>query len=446
MHDYLAPGVRNAPPVVLGGAPIAEAPEGSTGTVYRMNERQLEQLVETVLARLAPDGAPPVHAFACSSGDALWIAYMAILTNRHSVQGRAIRRPPEVIVPALSFGEMRAATFKAFARAEIIDVERETGCIDLGRAEAAITERTEILSSVVGCDHAPDMEAQRELCRRRELGSVVDSPDSPLACWNGIPLCYWADVVTVSGQQSELWTPPPGVAFVITADPILAGLIVKLRNPAGPSESNPPWWPNIELPAVLAGNGRSDEIRAIIAGENSDWHLALESHRAEQLQRLRDGLDDYPQLPWRMLPAQPQASRMFSPTGLVFDPAAIAQQPAGRDPMVHAHRAAWQNLGWGSAAEWLARELVTHIAPLHPTPEHPESGYDPRAVPWADPQLKPRLDPDAWPAARDLSETLMLLAPEQLARDAGADQVLGAMLKMNRWVTDPDVHRWAIVR
>jgi dTDP-4-amino-4,6-dideoxygalactose transaminase len=106
----------------------------------------------------------------------------------------------EVIVPDFTFIATASAVLAAGALPVLVDIDRETLCIDVKLAETAITPRTKAIVAVHMGGNPADLDALSELCTKRGLALIED-------CAAG----------TFSFQSGKLMTSGEG-GMVITRD------------------------------------------------------------------------------------------------------------------------------------------------------------------------------------------------------------------------------------
>jgi dTDP-4-amino-4,6-dideoxygalactose transaminase len=110
-----------------------------------------------------------------SSGtDALTVGLMAA----------GVGRGDEVIVPAMTFIATAESVVQVGGRPVIVDCEPETGLMDLGAAEAAITSRTAAIVPVHLYGQCVDLDAFTELSARHGLLLIEDAAQAHGAAWN----------------------------------------------------------------------------------------------------------------------------------------------------------------------------------------------------------------------------------------------------------------------
>ena len=91
----------------------------------------------------------------------------------------------EVIVPDFTFVATASAVLFANALPVFVDVDRETYCIDLDEAEAAITPRTKAIIAVHMGGHPCDLDGLGELAQRHGIHLIEDSSHAHGSEWKG---------------------------------------------------------------------------------------------------------------------------------------------------------------------------------------------------------------------------------------------------------------------
>jgi L-glutamine:2-deoxy-scyllo-inosose/3-amino-2,3-dideoxy-scyllo-inosose aminotransferase len=110
----------------------------------------------------------------------------------------------EVLVPGMTWQATAAACLDVNAIPILIDVEPDTWCIDLDKAEAAITKKTKALIVVhlYGC--MPDMDKARRICKKHNLYLIEDCAHQHGSSWKGKGVGSLGDVGCFSFQESKV--------------------------------------------------------------------------------------------------------------------------------------------------------------------------------------------------------------------------------------------------
>lgn len=205
------------------------------------------------------------HAVSVTSGTAaLHVAYAAT----------GIGPGDEVVTTPLTFVATAAAAALLGATVVFADVDPATGNLDPAAAEAAVTERTRVVTGVDYAGVPVDTQAFRDLADRKGLLFVEDAAHSIGSRQGGRPVGSLADLTTFSFFPTKNLTTAEGGA-VVTADDTLAararsfknhGLVRDRSAQRYPDEG--PWHQevhafglNYRLPDVLAAVGTSQLAR-----------------------------------------------------------------------------------------------------------------------------------------------------------------------------------------
>ena len=123
----------------------------------------------------------------------------------------------EVIVPDFTFIATASAVLAAGVLPVLVDIDRETLCIDAKLAEAAITSRTKAIVAVHMGGNPADIDAMGELCKKRGLALVEDCAHAHASEWRGRRVGSYGTAGTFSFQSGKLMTAGEG-GIVITSD------------------------------------------------------------------------------------------------------------------------------------------------------------------------------------------------------------------------------------
>ena len=132
----------------------------------------------------------------------------------------------EVIVPDFTFVATASAVLLHGALPVLVDVDKDTYCIDPQKVEAAITKRTKAIIAVHLAGHPADLDALREIAEKHQLYLLEDSSHAHGSEWKGHKVGALGKAGTFSFQQSKLMTAGEG-GIILTNDPELE---VRLRS------------------------------------------------------------------------------------------------------------------------------------------------------------------------------------------------------------------------
>ena len=123
----------------------------------------------------------------------------------------------EVIVPDFTFIATASAVLAEGALPVLVDIDRETLCIDAELAEAAITPRTKAIVAVDMGGNPADLDALSALCEKRGMALIEDCAHAHASEWRGKRVGSYGTAGTFSFQSGKLMTAGEG-GIVITSD------------------------------------------------------------------------------------------------------------------------------------------------------------------------------------------------------------------------------------
>jgi len=123
----------------------------------------------------------------------------------------------EVIVPDFTFIATASAVLAEGALPVLVDIDRETLCIDAELAEAAITPRTKAIVAVDMGGNPADLDTLSALCEERGLALIEDCAHAHASEWRGKRVGSYGTAGTFSFQSGKLMTAGEG-GIVITSD------------------------------------------------------------------------------------------------------------------------------------------------------------------------------------------------------------------------------------
>jgi dTDP-4-amino-4,6-dideoxygalactose transaminase len=148
------------------------------------------------------------HGIAVTNGTAALEVTMAALS---------IGQGDEVIIPDFTFVATASAVLFANALPVLVEVDRESYCLDPAAAEAAITPRTKAIIAVHMGGHPADLDRLQEIAKRHKLHLIEDSAHAHGSEWKGRKIGTFGTAATFSFQASKLITAGEG-GIVISND------------------------------------------------------------------------------------------------------------------------------------------------------------------------------------------------------------------------------------
>jgi CDP-4-dehydro-6-deoxyglucose reductase, E1 len=135
----------------------------------------------------------------------------------------------EVITSALTFGTDIAALLRARLLPVLVDVEPDTFCVDVGKIEALVTDRTKalLIPNLIG--NAPDWDAIRAIANRHSLKVIEDSCDTIGPTLRGTPTGTRSDFTVTSFANSHVITAGGGGGMLMLDDDQLRDRALMLR-------------------------------------------------------------------------------------------------------------------------------------------------------------------------------------------------------------------------
>jgi L-glutamine:2-deoxy-scyllo-inosose/3-amino-2,3-dideoxy-scyllo-inosose aminotransferase len=135
----------------------------------------------------------------------------------------------EVIVPGFTWQATAAACLDVNAVPVLVDVEPDTWCLDVKKAERAITQKTRaiIVVHLYGC--MPDMTGLQKICKKHGLALIEDCAHQHGSFWKGRGVGSLGDVGCFSFQESKVLSCGEG-GFNTAATETLFERLYSLRN------------------------------------------------------------------------------------------------------------------------------------------------------------------------------------------------------------------------
>jgi L-glutamine:2-deoxy-scyllo-inosose/3-amino-2,3-dideoxy-scyllo-inosose aminotransferase len=162
----------------------------------------------------------------------------------------------EVIVPGMTWQATAAAVLDINAVPVLVDVEPDTWCLDLDKAEASITDKTKaiIVVHLYGC--MADMTRLQHLCKKRGLYLIEDCAHQHGAFWKNKGVGSLSDVGSFSFQESKVLPCGEG-GFNMCRDKVVFERLYSLRNCGRGYKDN-------LANAIQSGNYRLTEWQAAV--------------------------------------------------------------------------------------------------------------------------------------------------------------------------------------
>jgi dTDP-4-amino-4,6-dideoxygalactose transaminase len=144
-----------------------------------------------------------------------------------AMKASGICQGDEVLVPGMSFAASANAVELVGGTPVFVDVEAETGLIDLEAAEAAITERTRAIMPVHLAGRPVDMDRLNALRDRQGILVIEDAAHALGAEWRGRRIGDWGNLTAYSFYVTKNITTVEGGALALE-DEALADTVERL--------------------------------------------------------------------------------------------------------------------------------------------------------------------------------------------------------------------------
>lgn len=186
----------------------------------------------------------------------------------------------EVIVPAFTWFATAMAVHFVGATPVIVDIEKDTLCIDPEKIRAALSPKTKAIIPVHIYSSMADMDAILSIAKEHNLRVIEDCAQMPGGKWNGQGVGSLGDIGSFSFQQAKLLASGEG-GICITNDDVLADRLYRLKHigygpgmKQGLADSGPE-------AGLICHNFRITAFQALILSEQlEDFPELLEQHRA----------------------------------------------------------------------------------------------------------------------------------------------------------------------
>jgi perosamine synthetase len=228
-----------------------------------------------------------IEKFECEFANFCGVEYALTVSNgtvglHLALVGLNIGAGDEVIIPDLTFVATANAVSMSGAKPVMVDVCRETYCIDPQKIAAAITERTRAIIPVHLYGHPANMAAILEIAQRFGLKVIEDAAEAHGASINGKRVGGIGNCGVFSFYGNKILTTGEG-GMIVTSDACLYERLKFLRDHAMSKEIR--YWHT-----EVGFNYRMTNVQAALGLaqlEQIDYFLAERSH---QLERYRSNL------------------------------------------------------------------------------------------------------------------------------------------------------------
>ena len=184
-------------------AEITKVPYVDLGRYVHLMRRELQDAIDGTLDSGMFIGGSIVEEFETAFASYCGAAGAAGVANGYDALELALRvrnigPGHEVIVPAHTFVATALAVVRAGATPVLVDVERDTALMDVGKIESAITPKTRAVIPVHLYGHPVDMDPLLEIARRYGLFVLEDAAQSHGALYKGRPCGSLGDAAAFS--------------------------------------------------------------------------------------------------------------------------------------------------------------------------------------------------------------------------------------------------------
>jgi perosamine synthetase len=190
------------------------------------------------------------HAVVVSNGTvSLVIALLAL----------DIGQGDEVLVPDCTFIASANAVLLAGATPVLVDVDRRTLCVDLERAEEALTSRTKAMVFVPLNGRSGNMHDVVGFCRAHDLRLVEDAAQALGSRFAGQPLGTFGDVGSLSFSVPKVITTGQGGALLLNDD-ALHTRVTRIKDFGRPR-------PGVDDHRIVGYNFKFTDLQAVVGIE-----------------------------------------------------------------------------------------------------------------------------------------------------------------------------------
>lgn len=249
---------------------------------------ELRQSIDSVLSSGWYIGGPAVAEFErsfasyCGAAEAVGVAN-GLQALFLVLRAWGIGPGDEVLVPAHTFIATALAVTEVGATPVLVDVEEDTGLLDVSLVAALVGPRTKAIIPVHLYGHPVDLDPLVELARRRNLLVLEDAAQAHGARYKGRRCGSIGDAAAFSFYPTKNLGAVGDAGAVVTHDAALAAKVRQLGN-YGASRKY--------LYAVEGTNSRLDPIQAAVLSAKlrhlDDWNGRRSEHAARYLAGLSD--------------------------------------------------------------------------------------------------------------------------------------------------------------
>ncbi len=308
----------------------------------------------------------------------------------------------DVVTTPLTFSATANMVLALGGRPIFADIEPRTLCLDVDKAQAALTPATRVIAAVDFAGHPAELDALMELARRRDLLIVEDAAHAIGSRYRGRPVGGIAHLTTLSFHPVKTITTGEGGA-VLTNDAALAQRARDFRNHGLVRDADrlavkpaPPWYYEIQS---LGLNYRITDIQCALGRSQLRKLGAFVRRRRQIVARYQAALSDVAGL---VLP--PEADWAESAWHL------FAVRVAGGRAQRDALHLGLRQRGIGTQVHYIAVNSFPHYRRL---------GYDPSTTPIAAKASDQLLSLPLFPAMSDEDVDRVVAGVRAVMRELG---------------------------
>lgn len=221
---------------------------------------QIRRAIDGVIASGTYVGGPAVQRFEDDFSQYCGTTHTVGVANgldalSLALRAMAIGPGDEVIIPAHTFVATALAVTAVGATPCPVDVEYETGLLDVSKVEAAITARTKAVIPVHLYGHPVDMDPLLEIASRYGLRVLEDAAQAHGARYYGRRCGALGDAAAFSFYPTKNLGAIGDAGAVTASDPALADRVRKLANYGSSTKY---------IHEIAGGNSRLDPIQAAV--------------------------------------------------------------------------------------------------------------------------------------------------------------------------------------